>query len=278
MSITKKNKERISISIDPGVLDLLDRSIDGISVQSRSEAVEKIISAHVSEKKRCVILAGGKSTNLKLEKSYRPLAKIGGKPLIELIITKARKAGYENIIIIGSREVISEIYKVMGESGIEYIEEKKHLDTAKTLQLARSKIRSSFLFLPCDHYFEINLKEMELYHKNNKSVCTLAVYSGTEYEWKKSSIVKMEGNKIIEYSESPSYVETHLTSLLIGFAEPEIFDRIPSAEISYSLQKDVFPELARQGSLIGYLYSGKWKNIHSAKDVALMEKNNPAIK
>lgn len=270
MSITNKskpNKERISISIDPEVLTLLDNSIDNINVLSRSEAVEKIIQKHVSEMKKCVILAGGDPCNLKAGSTYRPLIKIKGKYLIELIIEKARKAGYESIVIIGSKEVISEIYKILGEHGIEYIEEKNHLNTAKTLQLAKEKIKSTFLFIPCDHYFEIDLRDMEIYHRRNDYKCTLAVYSGTEYEWKKSSVVKIEGNRITEYLETPKYVETHLTSLLIGFAEPEIFEYIPSAEISYSLQKDLFPELAKKGMLLGYIYSGKWKNIHSVEDV-----------
>jgi NDP-sugar pyrophosphorylase family protein len=266
MSITKKTKERISISIDPEVLELLDRTVDNVSVQSRSEAVEKIIQQYVCEKKKCVILAGGPSENLKVGDTFRPLVKIKGKHLIQIIIERVRKAGYEHILIIGSKEVLSEIYKVLGEGGIEYIEEKVHLNTAKTLQLAKSRIKSTFLFVPCDHYFEIDLKEMELYHKHNNIPCTLAVYSGTEYEWTKTSIVKMEGNKIVEYIANPEHVDTHLTSLMIGFAQPEIFDIIPSAEISYSLQKDVFPELAKQGKLVGYIYPGKWKNIHSKKD------------
>ena len=267
MGITKRNKERISISIDPDVLSLLDKTIDGDAIASRSEAVEKIVLKYVSERKKCVILAGGQSINLQVGKTYRPLIKVKGKPLIELIIANVRKAGFSDIIIVGSKEVLSEIYKLLGEMGIDYIEEKKHMNTAKTLQLAAGRIKSTFLFVPCDHYFEIDLKEMEIYHKHNKGICTLAVYSGVEYEWKKSSIVKMGGNKIVEYTETPKYVKTHLTSLMIGFAEPELFDSIPSADIAYSLQEDVFPDIAKKGSLIGYLYSGKWKNIHSIKDV-----------
>jgi len=267
MSITKPRKTRASISIDPEILRLLDKHVDNINIFSRSEAIEKIVKKHVFEKKKCVILAGGDPDNLKLGDTYRPLVRIKNKPLIEVIIENARKAGYDYFCIIGSKEVLSEIYKVLGEEGIEYIEEKKHLNTAKTLQLARSRVKSTFLFVPCDHYFEIDLKSMENYHRHNDTVCTLAVYSGTEHEWKKSSIVEMEGNNIVGYSEIPKSMQTHLTALMIGFAETEIFEMIPSADIPYSLQKDVFPELARKRKLVGYIYSGKWKNIHHQRDV-----------
>lgn len=262
MSITRKNKERISISINPDILVKLDKEVDGINVLSRSEAIEKIVSNYISERKKCVILAGGNSKNLLVDGIYPPLTKINNKYLIEDIILKVNKAGYNEIVIIGDKNILSEIFKVIGEKNITYIEEKEYKNTAKTLELAKKILKSTFLFIPCDHYFEIDLKDMEKYHHLHKGICTLAIYSGTENEWKKSSIVKMSGNKIVEYVEKPNYVETHLTSLFIGFSEPEIFDYIPNSNINFSLQKDVFPELAKKEKLYGYLYSGKWKNLH----------------
>ncbi len=212
------------------------------------------------------MLAGGPAEILKLGNTYRPLVMVKGKPLIDWTIAAVKKAGYSHIIIVGSKEVLSEIYKHLGESGIEYIEERQHLNTAKTLQLVKDKIKSTFLFVPCDHYFEIDLKDMEHYHLQSRTTCTLAVYAGTKHAWTKSSIVRMEGNHIMEYFESPAQAKTHLTALMIGFAEPEIFDNIPAAQISYSLQKDVFTELAKQKKLTGYLYDGIWKNIHDKND------------
>ena len=243
----------------------LDKEAEDIS---RSEAIERIIDKHVSEKKKAVILAGGPPENLFVKDIgvYRPLLKVKGKYLILDIIEKLKKAGYNDVLIIGSKEVLSEVYKAIGESGITYIEEKEHLGIAKTLQLAADKIKNTFLFVPCDHYFEVDLKEMEIYHKKNKGILTLVVYSGTRHAWDKSSIVELEGNKVKSYIEHPKKKNSFLTSLLIGFAEPEIFDFIPKAKLNYSLQVDVFPEIAKKNSLIGYLFSGEWNNIHSEDD------------
>jgi mannose-1-phosphate guanylyltransferase len=264
-------KERISLSINKEILDRLDREVDHISVDSRSAAVEQILSKYLSEKKKCVILAGGKAVNLYDDGDYRPLFKGKKHTLIEDIIGKVKKAGYGDILIVGSKEVLSAIYKIVGEDSsgcaIEYVEEKQHLGTAKTLQIVKDKIKGTFLFLPCDHYFELDLKDMEDYHKKNQGMLTLAIYSGTKYAWNKSSIVELEGNKIKTYEENPKENKTFLTSLLIGIAEPEVFDQIPLAQITYSLQEDVFPELAKEGNLIGYIFSGRWKNVHDKKDV-----------
>ncbi len=267
-------KTRVSISISKNVLEKLDREIDNINTFSRSEAIEKLVEKHVSEKKKCVILAGGDPRKLYSQelKCYRPLANIKGKPLIQDITEKAKKAGYEELLIIGSKEVLSAIYNAIGDgkaygAAIEYLEEKEQLGSGKTLSLAKAYIKNTFLFLPCDHYFEINLDEVEDYHKKNKGTATLVIYSGTAHEWKKSSIVSLEGNHITKYIEKPKYVETHLTSILIGFAEPDIFSFIPEGKITWSLQENIFAELAKKKKLIGYIYSGNWRNIHSKKDI-----------
>jgi|TARA_Y100000031_G_scaffold98303_1_gene107672 uncharacterized protein (TIGR00266 family) len=234
-------------------------------------AYEPSVDFDLTEKKKCVILAGGKAANLFDDGEYRPLFKGKTGTLIEDIISKVHKAGYGDILIVGSKEVLSAIYKIVGEDSsgcaIEYVEEKQHLGTAKTLQLVRQKIKGTFLFVPCDHYFELDLKDMEEYHKRNHGEVTLAVYSGTKYAWSKSSIVELEGNRIKTYEENPKENKTFLTSLLIGIAEPEMFDHIPLAQITYSLQEDVFPEIAKDGNLIGYVFSGKWKNVHDKKDI-----------
>jgi NDP-sugar pyrophosphorylase family protein len=262
-------KTRISLSMDANLLAKLDRDVDHRTILSRSEAVERIIENYLDQKKKCVILAGGKPEALRSDGSFRPLLPVKGNPLILDIIAKVRHAGYENIIIIGSREVLSEIFRVVGESGIEYIEEKEHLGTAKTLALARQRLTQTFLFVPCDHYFELDLQQMEIYHKHNKGAVTLAVYSGKKYQWQKSSIVELEGNLITSYVEHPKKSESYLTALMIGFAEPEIFNSIPTASLSYSLQEEVFVELAKQRKLVGYLFSGRWKNIHTRQDTKL---------
>ncbi len=267
-------KTRVSISISKEILEKLDKEVDNVNILSRSEAIEKLVEQHISEKKKCVMLAGGEPQNLysKELRCYRPLAKINGKPLISDIIAKVKKINYSEILIIGSKEVLSAIYNEIGDGKelgvkIEYLEEKEHLGSGKTLSLAKAYIKNTFLFLPCDHYFEISLDEVEEYHKRNKGTATLVIYSGTEHEWKKSSIVSLEGNHITKYIEKPKYIETHLTSLLIGFAEPEIFSFVPEGKITWSLQENIFSELAKKRKLVGYLYSGNWRNIHSKKDV-----------
>lgn len=270
-------KTRISLSISPDVLGRLDRVVDGQRIKSRSEAVEVLIEQSLSETKHCVILAGGSHERLRWRNTYRPLIKIGHKTLIEHIIGKVAKAGIGEFLVVGSKEVLSEIFKVAGEhygqSRIRYITEDKHLGSAKTLQLAKEPIKSRFVFVPCDHFFEIDIAGMEKYHCSGNSMATLAVYSGNELAWTGTSMVEIEGNLIKKYIEKPKTNLTSLTALMIGWAEPEIFDYIPESDISYSLQEDLFPAIAKKAKLAAYLYGGKWMNVHNEKQAAVIEKH-----
>ena len=150
-------KTRVSISIDSEILSKLDRQVDNVTILSRSEAIEKIIDKHVSKNKKCVILAGGQleSIYVKDSKIFKPLVNLANNlTLIEDMIQKVSKAGYQHVFIVGPREVLSEIYKIVGEGKelhIEYIEEKETLGSAKTLAHIRDHVKSHFLFMPCDH-------------------------------------------------------------------------------------------------------------------------------
>jgi len=147
-----------------------------------------------------------------------------------------------------------------------YIEEAKELGTAKTLELAKKNLKGDFLFLPCDHFFDIDLKELYQFHLTHEGVATLGIHAKTSFDWN-TSIVVLKGFRIIDYEEFPKVPKTHLISIFIGFMNDEIFDSIPPGDIHWSLQENLFPKLAKDGQLVGYPISGNWVNVHSRKDV-----------
>jgi len=273
-------KSRVSITLDPGILKELDRSVDGIFIRSRSDAIEKILKEHVVEKKTAVILAGGSPERLFLKELgvYRPLVDIGGMKLIEYIITKCREIGFDNIIVIGFAQVISKIYEVTGNGekykvGITFIEEKKELGTAKTLELAKKYLNHDFLFLPCDSFFNFDLEKLWEFHNTYRGTITMGIHTRTSYEWKKG-IVEMDGYHITSYEENPKSPKTKLSGVFIGFVRPDIFNMIPPGDVQWSLQENVFPKLAKEGRLIGYPIAGDWVNVHSKGDVENLVKLN----
>lgn len=266
-------KKRISITLDEKLIKQIDLMVDGINVRSRSEAIENLINERIVERKTAVILAGGNPEKLFIKELnvYRPLVSFGRKKLIEDILLKCREAGFVNIIIIGFASLISKLYEVLGNGekygvSITYVEEGKELGSAKTLELAKKYLKSDFLFLPCDHWFDFDLKKLYEFHLMHNGVVTLAIHARTAFDWK-TSVVVLDGYRIIDYEEFPKKPKTHLISIFIGVAKPEIFNYIPPVEIYWSLQKDLFPKFAKEGKLIGYPISGNWVNVHSKEDV-----------
>lgn len=253
-------KKRISITISDDIVEKLD-NVQG----SRSRIIDRFLRAYMRHNRYCVILAGGNPSNLRAKETFRPLLNIGKATLIEDMMQKAADAGYWNFIIIGSDSILEEIKKVAGDKPI-YITEHITGGTATTLRLCRKYIKDTFLLLPCDHYFDFDLRKLEHVHEAGKFTATLSVYAGARYVWNKSAAVRLDANTIIDYWEKPEG-ETFLTSTFIGFAEPDIFDYT-----GHSLQDDVFPKLVKAGKLGGAVLAGNFVNVHSSDDVKIIQR------
>lgn len=259
-------KRRISLTIDRRII----KKIDSLSVyDSRSETIENFLESFIKSNRFAVIAAGGPEKNLYVPelKTYRPLVEIGKKKLIDIMMDNAQKAGFNNFIIIASGNLLVELKKHV-KNAI-FVDETKHGDTANTLVYAKKNLKSTFLFMPCDHYFNFDLKKLEKIHRSGNFKATIAIYAGARYVWNKSSIVELDGNMIKNYWEYPDN-ETFLTSTSICLMEPDIFNYIENKKMS--LQADVFPCLAKKGELGGGILSGEFVNVHTKKDVEIAKK------
>lgn len=260
-------KRRISLTLEDRLIKNIDRYVDDRIITSRSNAIEIFLERYLSQNRFCVILAGGDHENLYVKEAdtYRPLLSINGRTIIENIMEKASKILYNKFIVIGSSQIIEEIKKVTGNYDVTYIEENIVGKTGNTLKLAEKMIKDTFLFVPCDHYFDFDLKNIERIHFLNDFSATLAVYAATQPLERIGSVVDLDGNEIIGYWEKPKKYKTMLEATLIGFAEPSIFNLI-GKNIS-SLQEDVFPRLIKRRQLGGGIVSGSFANVHSLKDI-----------
>ena len=268
-------KKKLSITLEKTLLKETESLIDGLNIRNTSQAIEYLLRRSLQDKKTAVILAGGDPKTLLTDGIYRPLVKIGGKTLIEHNIENIRKV-FKNIIIVGQAPVVAELFKVLGDGSalnvnITYLEEKEALGSAKTLQLAKNYLSSTFMFLPCDHYFEFDVGELMKFHLAQESTVTLSVFNKTNFDWP-VAVVEMDGYRITGYDERPKKPKTHLRGMLIGMADPSIFNQIPSGTVTWNLQENVFPKLAEKGLMCGYPVSGNWVNVRSRKDVDLIKK------
>ncbi|MFA6036320.1 MAG: sugar phosphate nucleotidyltransferase [Candidatus Micrarchaeia archaeon] len=259
-------KVRVSLSLDEKLLKQFDEQQGN---DNRSEAFEGLIQRSLGAKRTAVVLAGGPERALWSEDAhaYRPLIKVKGRPLLAHTLEKLMENGFSEVVVVGSSKVNTAIFNEFGNGEqvgmpIKYVEEKEHEGSAHTLSLAKQHVSGTFLFLPCDHYFDFSLSTIFDFHRRQDNPVTLAVYYGTSFEWTKSSLVMMDGSLITRYWEKPSKPESHLVATMTGFAEPSLF---PLLEPRGSLDAQ-FAKLSRMNKLSGCLVSGNFANIHSKKD------------
>ncbi len=267
------SKTRVSLSLNEKLLKDFDNQL-GSSFPSRSEAFEYLLKRSLGAKKSAVILAGGPAKGLWVSdaKTYRPLIKVKGRPLIVDTLLKLRTSGISEAIIIGSHEVNAAIFNEVGNGSflgipVKYVEEREHKGSAHTFWLAREYVKGTFLFLPCDHYFEFDLNTILEFHRKQESLITLAVYYGTRFEWTKTSLVRIDGPLITEYWEKPIKPQSHLIATMIGYAEPELFSLLDSKGALDSQ----FAKLSKRKKLSGCLLSGNFVNVHSKKDASIVK-------
>jgi len=161
-----------------------------------------------------VIMAGGKGTRLKpyTNNKPKPMLKISGKPILEIIINNAKKQGFKNFIFAINYlgEVIENYFKNGKKFGVEikYIKEKKPLGTLGSLANLNKKFKhENVIVANGDVISDINYKSLVEFHNLNKSDATMAVYPYKNQSPYGEVITK--DAKIIDINEKPvsiSYV------------------------------------------------------------------------
>ena len=260
-------KIKISITINEKTLQDIDSIIDNIYIRNRSQAIEHLAKNALGENKTAVILLGGSEANLKISKDgYRPVARIKNNAVIELAIKKLRENNFKTIYIIARHNLLTRLFEML-KDGIDYgvkiiyVEEKSSSGTADSLGLLKGRVNSNFLVVYGDIVFnKINIDELWNDHIKQNAVATIMLTTSSKPSEK--GTVRVEGNKVLKFTQKPKKSDIYLVFSPIFVTEPQIFEYSGS-----SLEFDVFPELAKKGLLNGHLSSEKEIHIHSRKDV-----------
>ena len=141
------------------------------------------------------------------------------------------------------------------------IEEKSSNGTADSLELLKGKINTNFIVVYGDIIFsKINIDELWNDHIKQNSVATIMLTTSPKPSEK--GTVRVEGNKVLTFTQKQKKSDIYLVFSPIFVAEPQIFEYSGS-----SLESNVFPKLAEKGLLNGHLSSEKELHIHTKKDL-----------
>ncbi len=271
-------KERITITRDSELINQIDKRVDGAIIKNRSQQIENLLAKSLGTNipEKAIILVGGKGTRLMPLTSNKPkcMMEIQGKTITEHLFDLLKKYGIREIILsVGHmKDKVKEYYADGSKFGVNitYIEEDKPLGTAGPLKLAKHHLKDSFIATNGDELKTINIPRMFRLHKRKNALATIALTTVTDPS--QYGVARMSGTRILEFVEKPKAEEAPSNLINAGFyiMEPEVIDMIPDG---YSmLEKDVFPKLAKEGKLRGFLTGGQWFDIGNLERYEIAKK------
>lgn len=271
-------RQRLTITVKKNLLRAIDSTIDGSRIRNRSHAIEFLLSQSLGiyKLKRALILAGGPGTRMRPFTYEMPkaLLPIKGRPLLAHTIASLREQGIKEIILsVGYLgEKIEEYFKDGKDFGvsIQYLKERKRAGTAGPLKLFQPFFNQPLLVIAGDTLAKINFHDLMDFHLSHGGLATLVlVPSGTPFRF---GVVNIEGSRIEEFVEKPrlhkqKFANPGLVNAGIYILDPKIMGLIKK---DYSmLEKDVFPKLALQHKLFGYMFEGQWFSISDPQSYEL---------
>ncbi|MBI4415328.1 MAG: NTP transferase domain-containing protein [Candidatus Kerfeldbacteria bacterium] len=279
------SRHRLTITLRSDILKQVDRLVDGAKIRNRSHAIEVLLQKGVSRGvSRALILAGGQGLKLRpftyeLPKAMLPVA---GKPLLEHTIALCRKHELRDLVIsIGHLgEKIREHFGDGSRFGVRItylVQEGGESGTAQLVHAARNELGDApFLLYYGDVLADLNLTDLIDFHFSSQGVATLALTSvASTADW---GVVSLHGARITSFTEKPGAAKTrsHVINAGVAVLQPEIFTTLTPKD--GKLEADVFPRLAKEGKLFGYLFEGRWYDVGSPEtyEAAVKEWGNGA--
>lgn len=179
-----------------------------------------------------VIMAGGQGTRLRphTENCPKPLLSVGGKPMLEHIIERAKLDGFRNFVlsIYYLGHMIEEYFGdgSKWQVNIDYIREKQPLGTAGALSLLKSHPTEPFLVSNGDVLTDVHYGELLDFHSSHNAYATMAV---RQHEWQHPfGVVRTKGVDIIGFEEKP-ITHSHINAG-IYILEPNTLDVLQKNE------------------------------------------------
>ncbi|MCW4015301.1 MAG: NDP-sugar synthase [Candidatus Bathyarchaeota archaeon] len=222
---------------------------------------------------KAIILAGGIGTRLRPLSCTRPklLFPVLNKPLLDITIERLAKAEVNGLTL--AVKYMAEIFmQRYGESKhgikISYSIEKKPMHTGGAIKYAEELIghKEPFLVLNGDIFSTIDYKALIAQHKENNAIATIALCK-VEDPSRYGTVKLTKENMITQFVEKAPLgkAPSNLINAGVYVLDPKIFDYIPAGR-PVSIEREVFPKLAKENKLFGYQFNEIWIDIGKPAD------------
>jgi len=197
---------------------------------------------------KAVLLVGGLGTRLRtvVPSAPKPLAPVGSRPFLELLIRQLGSQGIRSLIMCTgylADQIESEFGKGSGLGvTIEYSKEPEALGTAGAVKFAERFLQGApdFLVMNGDSFLELDLNQLIQLHRTHGGLATMAVVS-VENAGRYGTVHLDSDNKVTAFCEKTGSDSPGLINAGVYVFSPAILGLIPAGPVS--LEKDIFPKL-----------------------------------
>jgi len=216
---------------------------------------------------KTIILAGGRGTRMgnETESIPKPMVMIGGKPIIEHIMSYYAHFGFDEFIILGGyRYDIIEQYFELSDWKCAVVDTGLNTPTSERLLMLENRIRKErFMLTYGDGLSNIDLKALCKNHEDSKKCVTISgVHPPSRF-----GTLGIKDGKIINFYEKERLIAEWVNG---GFMvmEPEVFDYLKKGEM---LEFYTLPKLLEFNTLNAYLHDGWWWPMDTPRDKEVLE-------
>jgi glucose-1-phosphate cytidylyltransferase len=241
---------------------------------------------------KVAILAGGLGTRLAEEtvEKPKPMVEIGGKPMMWHIMMHYSHYGFKDFLIaLGYKAEVIKKYmvdycslnsnltvnlqsgeiKMHGGSKpdwmVELVDTGLYTNTGGRIKrLAPYVGNETFMLTWGDGVSDLNLHDLLAFHRSHGKLATLtAVHPPARF-----GHLELDGDQVAEFSEKPQTREGWINGAFFVL-EPEVFDYIESDDTQW--EKQPLEQLAKDGQLMAYRYTGFWQCMDTVRDKRRLE-------
>ncbi|MBI4589779.1 MAG: nucleotidyltransferase family protein [Candidatus Rokubacteria bacterium] len=236
------------------------------------DAHRKVVDLHILDellapppplRTLAIIMAGGEGTRLRplTEATPKPLLRVGGKPLLEILIERLRQSGIVEVVITLHHQsrVIREQLGDGTRLGVhvEYVEEPTPRGTMGALTLLRDRLTFPFFVVNGDILTKCDFRAMWDFHRSQAAAAMTVGVSLHQVEIPYGEFT-LRGSRVMEVAEKPR--KEFSVNAGIYILDPSAVDAMPKGRY-FDATDLIRLLLSRNRPVVAYLIREYWLDV-----------------
>ena len=213
-----------------------------------------------------VILVGGQGTRLRplTERIRKDMLPLVDRPLLAFTLEHLGRHGVRRGVISCGylpTQIQEHFGSSYGDLELTYRVEEEPLGTAGGIAFAGGDIGETFFALNGDSLRDADLDEIVRFHRETGAKATILLTPVADPS--RFGLVRLAADgRVSTFLEKPrpEEIDTDLINAGLYVLEPEVLERVPPGR-AVSIERDVFPRLADEGSVFGIALDGYWLDV-----------------